>query len=347
MPRERFVPEVDLEAAYRNEAIATKVTEAGHGLSSSSQPSIMAIMLERLRLEPGHRVLEIGAGTGYNAALLQHIVGDKGRVVTVDIDPETASRARRALKETRVKVVTGDGREGYATSAPYDRIVVTASHDEVPRAWLDQLRPEGLLEVPLRLRGSNSLQLIPTLRREETGFRSVGVVVGGFMPIRSAPDDLTPYWPALNVTRHEGGESARILSLYGEAVRSLSPGAARRLLATALTEPRIRGLRARPSWDSFGIFFAVAAPAGRLVGAMDEKDFSAGLISRDGRSLALLGGWRPMNCVLVFGTDAAADELEQLVEDWKERGRPGADDVRMSISFRNGRSQIRMRWHGR
>ena len=139
----RFVPEVPLEAAYSDQAILTKKTESGLGLSSSSQPGIMAEMLEELQLEPGQRVLEIGAGTGYNAALLRHVVGESGRVVTVDVDADTAVRARRALKGSGVTVVTGDGREGYARGAPYDRIIVTASAAEIPRAWYEQLEPEG------------------------------------------------------------------------------------------------------------------------------------------------------------------------------------------------------------
>jgi protein-L-isoaspartate(D-aspartate) O-methyltransferase len=347
VPRERFVPEVSAEVAYRNEAILTKQTEGGHGLSSSSQPSIMAIMLGKLQLEPGHRVLEIGAGTGYNAALLKHLVGEQGRVTTVDIDAETAGRARRALNGRRVKVVTADGRVGYPAGAPYDRIIVTASHDEVPRAWRDQLRPGGLVEAPLRLRGSDSLQLIPTLRREGDRLRSVSVVVGGFMPLRAASRDLTPYWPTLNASRFEGAKPAPLLSIYGEAVRTLRPAAARRLLGAALSEPRSRRLRVRPSWDSFGVFFAATAPTPRLVGVMTEKDFSAGLISRDGRSLAILAGWRPITRILSFGTEEAADELEQMIEVWKARGRPGIGDIRMSVSFSNGRSQVRMNFRGR
>jgi protein-L-isoaspartate(D-aspartate) O-methyltransferase len=112
----------------------------------------MAPMLEQLQLEDGMNVLEIGAGTGYNAALLSLLVGRRGRVVSVDVDPEFVSGACLALREGgyKARVVLGDGREGFSDAAPYDRIV-TASSDSVPIAWVEQLNPGGLLEVPLRL----------------------------------------------------------------------------------------------------------------------------------------------------------------------------------------------------
>ena len=92
VPRELFLPGVPLEAVYRDAAVVTKV-ENGVSVSSSSQPAIMALMLRQLDVRPGQRVLEIGAGTGYNAALLRELVGPAGAVDTVDIDPEVAGWA--------------------------------------------------------------------------------------------------------------------------------------------------------------------------------------------------------------------------------------------------------------
>jgi protein-L-isoaspartate(D-aspartate) O-methyltransferase len=193
VPREFFVPEFaereGLAAVYRDESILTKRNVHGVPLSSSSQPAIMALMLEQLQLAEGMRVLEIGAGTGYNAALLSVLVGRRGRVISVDVDPEIARGARRALRGAgyKARVMVGDGREGFADAAPYDRIIVTASSDSVPVAWFEQLDPGGLLEVPLRLSASGA-QAIPLLRKGRAGFRSTGVVAGGFMPLRSAGD---------------------------------------------------------------------------------------------------------------------------------------------------------------
>jgi protein-L-isoaspartate(D-aspartate) O-methyltransferase len=138
VPREYFVPERaasdGLEAIYRDEAILTTHDERGMYTSSSSQPSIMVPMLEALELREGQRVLEVGAGTGYNAALLTELVGPKGRVVALELEPATARGAQRALAHcgSPAQVVVGDGREGFERAAPYDRIIVTASARAVP-----------------------------------------------------------------------------------------------------------------------------------------------------------------------------------------------------------------------
>lgn len=125
--RHLFLPHVPPEHVYQDQAIPTKY-EDGRATSSSSQPSITAIMLEQLALTPGRRVLEIGAGTGYNAALMAHIVGDTGHVVTVDVEADLVTQAQEHLTTggfSRVTVVQGDGAFGYPPGAPYDCIILT------------------------------------------------------------------------------------------------------------------------------------------------------------------------------------------------------------------------------
>ena len=301
-------------------------------------------MLGELWLEPGQRVLEIGAGTGYNAALLQRIVGEEGRVTTVDIDPQTARRARRALKGTLAKVVTGDGREGHAPGAPYDRIIVTASATEVPRAWLEQLTPGGLLEVPVRLHDRAGLQLIPTLRREDGRLRSISVIAGGFMPLRDAPDDLSSYWPMVNVMRTEGAKRSPLLVIGGPATTA---SWARRLVGTACSEPESRRLPVRASAKALDVFLALKGPRTRTVAVFDGKSYMGGLVARGGRSLALLAGWPTTSRMLVYGGEEAADELEQLVSEWVAQGRPDSSQVELTASFPSGGPSIRARLRGR
>jgi protein-L-isoaspartate(D-aspartate) O-methyltransferase len=150
VPRQVFLPGVPIDKVYSDEAIPTKFLN-DLPISSSSQPTIMAVMLEQLGLEPGHRVLEIGAGTGYNAALMAHIVGNTGQVVTIDIDQDLVIRAREYVSAagfSRVEVVCGDGGLGYPSAAPYDRVILTVGAWDIAPAWREQLKPTGRLDQP-------------------------------------------------------------------------------------------------------------------------------------------------------------------------------------------------------
>src|SRR5262249_11059318 len=111
VPRHLFLPGVPLEKVYADEAIPTKYHD-GLPISSSSQPAVMATMLEQLEVHAGHHILEIGAGTGYNAALLATLAGEGGRVVTIDIDDDVVSAAQDHLRLAgfpHVRVIAGDG----------------------------------------------------------------------------------------------------------------------------------------------------------------------------------------------------------------------------------------------
>jgi protein-L-isoaspartate(D-aspartate) O-methyltransferase len=183
VPRHLFVPGAEPAVAYADEAIPVKQSADGRTLSSSSQPAIMAIMLEQLGLAPGQRVLEIGTGTGYNAALLAHIVGETGAVVTVEIDEELAGTARQRLHAagySSVVVASGDGAAGWPARSPYDRIIVTASARDLAPAWTGQLGHGGLLLVPLSLRGVHQSV---AFERADEHLASVSVVCCGFVPL--------------------------------------------------------------------------------------------------------------------------------------------------------------------
>ncbi|WP_330175797.1 methyltransferase domain-containing protein [Streptomyces sp. NBC_01498] len=138
-----------LRGAYVDGALATRVRD-GELISSSSQPSLMARMLAELDVRDGQNVLEIGAGTGYNAALLSHRVGDR-RVTTVDLDPEITESARTHLATAgyRPSVVTGDGAVGCRARAPFDRIIATCTLPSVPSGWLEQCAPGARVLAPL------------------------------------------------------------------------------------------------------------------------------------------------------------------------------------------------------
>ena len=185
VPREAFVHGIPLEDVYKDRAITTKTRE-GILTSSSSQPSLMARMLSRIDVQPGQNVLEVGTGTGYNAALLADLVGPRGTVTTVDIDPEVAAAAAESLKAAgyeRVEVVAGDGGLGFAENAPYDRIIVTAGVWQIPPPWTHQLSTEGGMVLPLRVNGS---ALAPLLRPDGEGLSGRGADPCSFIALAGA-----------------------------------------------------------------------------------------------------------------------------------------------------------------
>jgi protein-L-isoaspartate(D-aspartate) O-methyltransferase len=114
---------------------------------------MMATMLDALDVQPGMRVLEVGTGTGYNAALIASLVEDPRLVTTLDIDPDAVDQARQAITQVigqGMTIVQGDGAKGYPANAPYDRIIVTASSPTVSHAWMEQLAPNGILVCVLQ-----------------------------------------------------------------------------------------------------------------------------------------------------------------------------------------------------
>jgi protein-L-isoaspartate(D-aspartate) O-methyltransferase len=184
--RHLFLPGVPLDQVYSDRAISAKQDPEGKWISSSSQPAIMAIMLEQLDLKPGQKVLEIGTGPGYNAALMAYMVGETGRVVTVEIDDDLAQSAQEHLREAgfeQVKVLHADGGYGAPDEAPFDRIILTVGAPDITPAWWNQLKPEGRLVLPLLLRGS--MKSI-AFEQEQDHLKSLSVTDCGFIALRGA-----------------------------------------------------------------------------------------------------------------------------------------------------------------
>ncbi|MEH0933230.1 methyltransferase, FxLD system [Micromonospora sp. CPCC 205558] len=198
--RTSLVDRLRAEDIVRTSAVAVAY---GTSISAASQPRIVAMMLEQLAVRPGQRLLEVGTGAGYNAALLAAIVGEAGRVVTIDVDEDLVKKVRKHLAAadvTNVDVVHGDGALGYAKGTPYDRIIATVGAYETPTAWLEQLTPGGRLVVPLRLRGAASRSII--FERSEGGWRDQGSELAVFMPLGDIGDDarrLVPLAPEQDV----------------------------------------------------------------------------------------------------------------------------------------------------
>lgn len=356
VPRELFVPEVarreGLERVYADVALVTRQNTQGAPLSSSSQPAIMAEMLEHLELRQGLRVLEVGTGTGYNAALIWKLVSPSGTVTSVELEADLAAAAESALRagDYPVTVLVGDahtlvdGQRG-----TYDRILLTASSDHVPRGWRDALVEGGLLELPLRLPGSATAeQVVVSLRREGDTLRSVAVIPGGFMDLRHPGAEPSPprHAAGLSVTEFVAGRGRSLASLSGAGLADLSPAARRRLAALMLGRPRVRrATTPGPANASLIAYLGMAEPPEgvqvRTVRPEPDGRYraGAGVASRDGRGFALAVG-RPQGpgCGIEEygeGPGAASAEraLDGLVRSWRRAGCPSLADCEVTMTY--------------
>ena len=174
VPRERFVPPDVVPLAYADQPLPI-----GHG-QTISQPYIVAYMSEALRVTNQSQVLEIGTGSGYQAAILGELARE---VYTIELIPELAARARETLASlgyTNVHVRTGDGYLGWPDQAPFDAIMVTAAPDHVPQPLVDQLAVGGRLVIPV----GDVDQEIRILTRTAAGIQESRTIPVRFVPLR-------------------------------------------------------------------------------------------------------------------------------------------------------------------
>jgi protein-L-isoaspartate(D-aspartate) O-methyltransferase len=319
--RHVFVPGHPLQSAYSDEALVTRERD-GVPASSSSQPAIMAAMLAQLDVREGQRVLEVGAGTGYNAALLSELAGPGGRVTTVDVDPPTARAAEEHLARAGhgdVRVLAGDGARGAAQHAPFDRIVVTAGCWDIPFAWSEQLAEGGRIVLPLRV---NATELSVALRREGEALRGRGAEPCGFMPMQGGEDSATAWtttagWRAsADVALDEEHRAAleRLLATLGEQVPDCLPEELERqydaLLWLSLQGRPLVKLARRDGLSTWARRLAVVLPGSLLVFTMERRSARVTEVRR-------------------YGTLAALDVTRQAFERWGRAGRPGNDALRI------------------
>jgi len=352
-PRERYVPEITqrdgLEAVYRPEAALVTVRDSnGATLSSASAPGVMAPMLEALDLSPGLRVLEIGTGTGYNAALLSRLVGDAGKVTSVEVHSGIARQARRHLAEGghRVRVVVGDGRTGWPSAAPFDRIIATASSSYVPLAWRDQVTDGGLVVLPLGFGAGFETQAIVSLRRDGDVFRSTVVFPGGFIPLRATGDTHSPIAapPSLTASTTSGAKGSTLARLTGPPLGRLSEAHRRRLLSNVLSPARSLKTFAASHTPGLLLFLSLH-PAAQTVRCSFGSRFGVGVVGARGNSFAAL------TCTVgkpgrveAWGDAAAEGTLGALIDEWRRAGKPALGNLAVTIDYESAELPARPSW---
>ena len=146
IPREKFIPEEYIDQAYDDCPLSI-----GKG-QTISQPTTVMLMTEALELKKGDKVLEVGAGSGYQAAIISKIIGEKGKVITTEIVPELAELAENNIKKLKIKnsdIVHYDGSQGYKKENPYNKIIITAACPEIPSQLINQLKENGIIIAPV------------------------------------------------------------------------------------------------------------------------------------------------------------------------------------------------------
>ncbi len=359
VPRELFLPEIarreGLERIYADEAIVTKRSSQGTPISSSSAPSMMAIMLEQLDLRPGLRVLEIGAGTGYNAALLAELVGNPAAVTTIDIEPDLVEQARQHLARAgygQITVLCADGVEGAPHLAPFDRIELTVAADDVAPAWMKQLTPGGRLVLPLEIHRQQRGQISLALVKREDYLESVAAAYAFFIPLRGDQAMIAARSVALSVVAtHENGQRWE-LNLYGaplvgsaeirrDVLHLLSgpyetrdlhlEGTARDLLAYLELrygeEETIYAWSGGPVWGFEGWATGVLVhPAREQGGLLAFAPLSERFSPQPGIALLRSATDSPddagLEHVILYGSSHALRRLQVMIREWKRLRKP-------------------------
>ncbi len=297
---------------YSNNAIGLYGDEKSTP-STISQPSLVLSMLELLELAPGQRVLEVGAGSGWNAAMMGRLVAPDGHVYSVEIIPEMAQQAAAnvaALGIENVSIIQGDGGAGYAAGAPYDRAIFTAGTYDLPASFYTQLRADALLLLVLKqIEGGDTLFL---LRKTSEHFTALAAFPVGFVPLTGAhalPDQQPQ--PLADLS---GWAELQMQEVQRRAFWWGGRGTASLLWRT-------RGIRS---------FLAIVEPWFRTF-RVDSTDNGAqeifGLWDAEGRSLTIAGH----DELITYGNLATHDRLRTWLRRWIDLGMPAADSFDLRI----------------
>ena len=284
-------------------------------LSTISEPIFVLRMLDMLKLEPGHRVFELGAGSGWNAALIGNIVGPSGHVYSLEIIPELARQASETIKSLgieTVSIIEGDGGEGYAPGAPYDRATFTAGTYDLPRHFYEQIKQEGLLLIVIKSEGGGDTLFI--LKKVGDHFESSEAMHCGFVQMKGKyqvkkldPIDLesAPEWAALQTQEQArmpfwwGGQGEDSFLWRTLGIRSF----------LGITEPLFQAFK-----------------TGKIADRPYEEHYF-GLWDRSGNSLVIAKD----DYLISYGSLAAKERLIQDLERWVHLGMPTPSSFALQV----------------
>lgn len=307
--------EEHLATLYADTALTLFGEDDENVLSTISQPSFVLRMLDMLQFEPGHIVFELGAGSGWNAALMGHLVGPEGHVYSLEIIPEVAQIAAKTIKKLDIKnaqIIKADGGEGYAAGAPYDRAIFTAGAFDLSHHFYEQMKESSLLLIVIKNEGGGDNLFL--LQKSGEHFESIESMPCGFVQMTGKyqaeslePMNLEtlPEWAEL---KHE--EISKRPFWWGGKGKE--------------------GFR----WRTLAIrsFLSIIEPFFRA--------FKTERIGERSREEHYFGLWDKKNCSLVvakddalisYGNSAAEERLIEDIRQWVEFGMPSAASFELKI----------------
>lgn len=300
---------------YRDGGLALYEDENGDVVSTISQPSLVLMMLDMLQLEAGQSVFELGAASGWNAALLGHLVGPEGHIYSVEIIPEMACTAVATIEQLGIKnvsIIEGDGGEGYAKEAPYDRAVFTAGAYDVPRCFFEQIKNGGLLLIVIKNEGGGDNLFL--LLKMSDHFESLKSMTVGFVQM-TGKHQMTDLDPVILEDSPEWTElKARQISTRGFWW----------------------GMKGKEqfAWKTLGIrsFLSITEPL--------FKTFKTKKTNEKSVEEQYFGLWDKENCSLViakddtltsYGSPAAEQRLVGDIRTWVNLGMPNAASFNLKV----------------
>ena len=303
-----------LPAIYADGPLTLKEDPDQRVFSTMSQPTLVLLMLRLLELAPGQRVFEVGAASGWNAAMMGRLVGPSGRVFSVEIIPEIAEMARETIAAhgiRDVEIITGDAGEGYAPGAPYDRAIFTAGAYDLPAVFFEQVRFGGLLLFILRLEGGGDQLML--LERKEDHFALLRSLPCSFVPFvgKHADTSLDPVelksfsgWPEL------GEKEVDRRSFWWGLIEGIPPSMAMGVRSfLSVTEPNY-------------VVFRDNAGSGS-----QTREQVFGLYRPEEKSLVIAR----RGALLSYGNTSARDHLLKRLHDWIDHGMPSLATMKLRI----------------
>ena len=304
-----------LSTLYANRALTLFGNDDDHILSTISQPSFVLRMLDMLQLRPGHTVFELGAGSGWNAALMGYLVGPAGHVYSLEIIPEVATMAIDTLATLGIKnvhIVEADGGEGYVAGAPYDRVIFTAGAYDLPHQFYEQMKEGGLLLVVIKSAGGGDHLFL--LRKTADHFEALESMPCGFVQLTGkyqmghlepTPVEMLPEWSALQQQALAktpfwwGGKGKEGFGWRTLGIRSF----------LSITEPFFRAFKTakaekRPREEPY-------------FGLWDQAQHSLVLAKDD---------W-----LIAYGSTVAKERLLQQIRQWVDLGMPSAASFALQV----------------